>query len=423
MNIEVHHSILNGEIEAIASKSQSHRILIAAALSDKPTTIKINSWSKDIEATLNAITELGAKSEWEDDDELIITPIADLPPKATLDCNESGSTLRFLFPVVGALDIFECTFIGRGKLPKRPMEPIITEMRNKGISIKNKTLPITIFGTLQGGEYKLPGNISSQFVSGLLFALPLLPTDSTIEITTPEESQSYIEMTIDVLKTFGITIKKENNIYIIKGNQKYISPNKITVEGDWSNAAFWFSGAALNGSITVMGLNPKSTQGDKKILDILKEMGAEVSINQNSITVTHKNLNAIEIDAGDIPDLVPVLAMVATLAQGTTNIINAKRLRLKECDRLFAMNQCITMLGGDIKETEDGLIIKGGTHLIGGKVKSFKDHRIAMSAAIGSVVAKNPIIIEDAEAVEKSYPHFFHDFQELGGKYNVLYLR
>lgn len=423
MNIEVHHSHLAGKVAAIASKSQGHRIIIAAALSDKPTTININASSKDIEATLNVIDALGAEIQWLDTDKLLITPLTKAAPKAILNCSESGSTLRFLLPVAAALNGREYVFTGKGKLPKRPMEPLLSELKNHGATIKGTELPLKISGKPQGGTYSLPGNISSQFISGLLFALPLLEEDSQIIITSPRESQGYINMTLDTLKLFGVKIEEQANGYFIKGRQQYISPGTITVEGDWSNAAFWFVAAALRGEISVTGLNPHSLQGDKKILPILEAMGAEVTVADGAVTVTQSPLKALEIDAGEIPDLVPPLAVAATAAQGTTVIKNAARLRIKECDRLFAMAQTLALLGGDIQETDDGLIIKGTPKLNGGKVTGFNDHRIVMSAAVASLLSPNPVIIAGAEAVEKSYPHFFRDFQQLGGLVNVLYLR
>lgn len=423
MNIEVYPHTLEGKLRAVASKSQGHRLIIAAALSDKPTKIKISSTSKDIEATLNVIDALGATTQELDEDEILITPLKDPVNTAILDCGESGSTLRFLFPVAAALGGWEYTFTGQGKLPQRPMEPLLSQLKNHGVTIKGSGLPLKIQGKLKGGNFSLPGNISSQFISGLLFALPLLPEDSTIEITSQRESQGYIEMTLFALKTFGIKIEETDQGYFIKGGQTYTSPGELEVEGDWSNAAFWFTAGALGGDITLTGLNPHSQQGDKEILPILAKMGANIEETPQGIRVRKSPLQGLEIDAREIPDLVPILSVAAAAAQGTTVIKNAQRLRLKECDRLLAVSETLSILGVDIKETEDGLIINGGGSIHGSKVQSFNDHRIVMSAAVASVVAKSPIIIQGAEAVTKSYPNFFKDLKELGGMTNVLYLR
>ncbi|MDO4541233.1 MAG: 3-phosphoshikimate 1-carboxyvinyltransferase [Bacillota bacterium] len=422
MNIEIHPHILQGQLRAIASKSQGHRCMIAAALSNEPTTIRISSFSKDIEATLNVIDALGAVSTQISEDVLKIDPIGKPQATAFLNCGESGSTLRFLFPVAAALGGREYTFTGGGKLPERPMDPLLREVRQKGITVKGEKLPLKIGGKLKPGKFTLPGDISSQFISGLLFALPLLEGDSEIEITTPTQSKAYIDMTLDTLKLFGVKIEEEKNGYFIKGAQTYKSPGFIEVEGDWSNAAFWFTAGALGGPVTLTGLDLDSSQGDKKILDILKTMGAEVEAAPEAITVRKGKLQGCEIDAGEIPDLVPILSVAAAAAEGATVIKNARRLRIKECDRLFAMEQLLSLLGVEVQGTEDGLIIKGGV-IDGGKTDSFNDHRIAMSGAIASVVAKGPIIITGAEAVDKSYPGFFKDLQRLGGLANVLYLR
>ncbi len=423
MNIEVYPHTLTGNVEAIASKSQAHRLIIAAALSDKDTTVNINSLSEDIQATLNVLDALGATAQQVDDTKLIISPLTKAKANARLNCGESGSTLRFMLPVAAALGARDAVFTGEGKLPKRPMEPLLTALAQKGVVIKGTELPLRIKGQLEAGTFSLPGNISSQFISGLLFALPLLPEDSSIEITSPRESQGYIDMTIAALKIFGIQIQETDKGYYIKGGQKYISPGAVKVEGDWSNAAFWFTAGALGKTITVTGLDESSYQGDKAILPILEKMGAKVIRKDNAVTVSPSPLQGIQIDAGEIPDLVPILSVAAAGAQGKTVIKNAQRLRLKESDRLLAMNQCLSLLGGDIKETEDGLIINGGQKLDGTKVPSFQDHRIVMSMAIASVIAKSPIIIQGAESVKKSYPHFFRDFQRLGGLVNVIYLR
>ncbi|MEE0776270.1 MAG: 3-phosphoshikimate 1-carboxyvinyltransferase, partial [Bacillota bacterium] len=300
------------------------------------------------------------------------------------------------------------------------MEPLRSEILRHGGICKGETLPITVSGQLHGGTFTLPGDVSSQYVSGLLFALPLLLSDSVIHLTSKPESEAYINMTLATLSQFGIKVRKEGNDYHIPGQQQYRSPKAVTVEGDWSNAAFWLGAGAISGTVTVKNLDFQSHQGDKAMADLVEAMGAKVERTEHSITVSPAPLHGITIDAKEIPDLVPILSVLAATAQGTTKIINAKRLRIKECDRLAAMSQCLNAVGGSVEELEDGLIIHGGTPLQGGKVSGFNDHRIVMSMSIAALASQGDITVEGAEAVSKSYPTFFEDYQRLGGKSNVL---
>ena len=401
MKVKIYPSTLDGTIEAIPSKSMAHRILIAAFLSDGKTKVKLKSASKDIDATIFCLTQLGGTAEREGEN-LIITPIANNPHKQRiLNCGESGSTLRFLVPVVGALGS-GATFIGEGRLPDRPIKELIGIM--KGLSFNETALPVSMEGKLLSGEYEIRGDVSSQYVTGLMMALPILNGDSRIVLTTPLQSASYVNMTIEVLKLFGIEVVKEENGWFIKGNQKYITPGYIEVEGDWSNGGVWIAASAIGNMVRVKGLSSTSAQGDKAIKDILLSF-------RSSGTV---------IDATDIPDLVPILAGVACYADSQTKIINAERLRLKESDRLKSVSATLNSMGGEVKETETGLIVEGKGGLDGGEVDSFNDHRIVMLAAIMATQCKNPTIINGAEAVEKSYPGFFEDFKSLGGKIDVL---
>ncbi|HIZ78111.1 MAG TPA: 3-phosphoshikimate 1-carboxyvinyltransferase [Firmicutes bacterium] len=420
MDIRITPTKLSGTVKAIASKSDGHRILICAALADRPTTVLLDTWSKDMEATLNVVTAMGAKAHWVDTNHLRIDPIDEIPATATLDCGESGSTLRFLFPVAAALGSNGFTFTGRGKLPQRPMEPLRSEIVSHGALCKGAMLPMTISGQLHGGNYTLPGDISSQYVSGLLFALPLLLEDSVIHLASKPESEAYIAMTLSTLSQFGIKVEQKGNDYHILGRQQYRSPGTITVEGDWSNAAFWLGAGAISDTMTVTGLDFRSRQGDKAMVDLMEAMGAEVTKKGNSVTVSPGSLHGITIDAREIPDLVPILSVVATAAQGDTKITNAKRLRLKECDRLAAISQCLNALGGNVGELEDGLIIHGKTSLKGNTVSGFNDHRIVMSMAMAALICQSDITVEGAEAVDKSYPTFFEDYRQLGGKAHVL---
>ena len=420
MNIKLTPSKLNGTVEAISSKSQAHRVLIAAALSDKKTAIRCNCIGDDIAATVDCLNALGAKIEIRDG-VIEVTPIDTAAKEATLDCRESGSTLRFLLPVAGALGV-KASFTGSGRLPSRPIMPLRREMENYGVDFSEPwKFPIEISGKLTAGEYSIKGDVSSQFITGLLFALPLCESDSTLRIIPPVESRSYIDMTLETLRAFGIKLEEKDNVFYIKGSQKYISPGEITVEGDWSNAAFFLTAGAIGDSVTVTGLRTDSCQGDKKILDILKEMGAEVTVDGNSVTVSKKELHAVSVNAEDIPDLVPIIGVANACAESGLGVItNAERLRLKESDRLAAVSECLNNIGIVNAETDDGVVIWTYEKVRGGNVFSFNDHRIVMSMAIASVASAGDITIREAQAVSKSYPDFFEDFKFLGGKADVI---
>lgn len=407
-------SALSGKISAISSKSDAHRLLICAALSQNETRIYCNVMSKDIAATLNCLKAMGTDIAV-NGNEITVKP-NDFKNQAELDCGESGSTLRFLMPVVSALGI-DTIIKGSGRLPERPISPLKEEMEKKGIEfLTGNIFPLHLKGQLQAGDYEIAGNVSSQFITGLLFALPLLKEDSKIKLIPPVESRSYLNITIKALRKFGIEIREEENIYIIKGNQKYVSPGEVTVDGDWSNSAFFLCAGALSEKgVTVTDLDINSPQGDKAILNVLKAMGADVKINGTQITVKRNSLNGVTVDANDIPDLVPIISVVATACCGDTKIINAGRLRIKESDRIKSVCQMITSVGGKTEETADGMIIYGGARLCGGTVNGFNDHRIVMSSSILSSLCQNGVEITDYKAVEKSYPHFFEHFNKMGG--------
>lgn len=413
-------AILSGKIKAISSKSHAHRVLICSALANEPTKINCNVLSKDITATLECLKMLGADIKTEENT-IFVNP-QKFNEKAEIDCGESGSTLRFLLPLVSALRI-DTIINAHGRLPERPLSPLKEELEKKGVVFhKNNEYPLHITGNLQSGDFELAGNISSQFISGLLFALPLLKGDSKIRLIPPVESKPYIDMTVATLRDFGILIEETENTYIIKGNQKYISPKEITIEGDWSNSAFFLCAGALSkDGVTVSGLDTNSTQGDKKILDILKRMGASVEVNNNEITVKKNKLMGTMVNGGDIPDLVPIVSVMGAMCdKGVTHIVNASRLRLKESDRIATTESLLSKVGAAVSETDDGLVIWGENELIGGRADGANDHRIVMSAAIFSSLCALPVDIVGAEAVSKSYPHFFEDFNSLGGKANVI---
>jgi len=385
---------ISGTVAAIASKSAAHRLYICAALADCPTEISCQGTSNDIAATRACLAAMERGD-------------------ALLPCGESGSTLRFLLPVAAALGL-EVDFLMEGRLPDRPLAPLDAQLEAHGVKLSRPRHDLLhVSGRLTPGDYVLPGNVSSQYISGLLFALPLLDGPSTLTVTGKVESAPYIAMTLDALAQFGVRPNLEHNVYTISPTP-YVSPGTAVVEGDWSNAAFWLCAGALSGPVTVTGLKPDSLQGDKAIFDLLARFGAITQQHGDSYTVSPAPLTARDIDAAAIPDLVPVLSVVAAAAAGTTRIYNAGRLRIKESDRIKTVCAMLQNLGADAEETEDGLIIHGGKPLIGGTVDSANDHRIAMSAAIAGVLCD--VTVEGAEAVRKSYPKFWNDLDMLRGK-------
>lgn len=417
MRITLLPSSISGSIRAIPSKSFAHRQLICSALADRETEIVCAGLSEDIRATMGCLGSLGASVEYRDGS-VLVGPITSLPAEALLDCGESGSTYRFLVPLAAALGVIS-RFILRGRLPERPMGPLWKCLEKHSVSISGiGSSEVTISGRLSGGTFILPGDVSSQFISGLLMALPLIGGEKGIEIKGKVESAGYINITAGVLGSFGIKVCKEGNTITMSGEEKFTSPGRIFTEGDWSNSAFWLCGAAASGSeIRCGGLNTGSSQGDAAIAGILRDMGADVECSGSSVTIKAAGLKGSEIDAGDIPDLVPAIALAASSAEGVTRITNAGRLRMKESDRLFTVADTLRKLGADIEEGEDFLTVKGGRRLRGGSVDSHGDHRIVMMAAIASLLSEESITIEGAEAVNKSYPGFFEDFASLGAEF------
>ena len=407
---------LLGKVVPPPSKSQAHRLLICAALGTKPCTIACSSVNDDIIATMRCLNALGASITYSDG-VFAVTPVS-VAKGATLDCGESGSTLRFLMSVAAVLGV-DATFVGAGKLPQRPMGDLCNVLAEHGISFEKHStdeLPVTCNGTLQGGKFTLPGNLSSQYLTGLLFALPLANEDSEIEITGIMTSASYIAMTLDALAIAGIKIEQQGNIFKIKGRQQYVMPSAIAVEGDWSSAAFWIvAGVTGKNPITVGGMNISSLQGDSKVIDHLRLMGAFIDVNDNGVVAMPSHLFGAELDCTDTPDLLPILCVAAAIAQGTTVFTGVGRLRFKESDRLEAMRQVLASFGIVAQVGEDTFTVFGGEPVASGVVNSFGDHRIAMSAAIMSCVAKGITTIDNGACVAKSYPTFFDDFAMLGG--------
>jgi 3-phosphoshikimate 1-carboxyvinyltransferase len=410
-------SKLKGNVKVPSSKSIGHRAVICAGLSDGISNINNINYSQDIDATIGAMKNFGVNIV-KDNKSLKIRGVKQLDVKVSgIDCSESGSTLRFLIPIV-AITGKKAVFDGQGELVERPLGPYYKIFDEQRIKYKNSNgkLPLTIEGKLKPGEYKIKGNVSSQFISGLLFALPLLDGDSKITVTSELESKPYVDLTVDMLKDFSVNVDNKNyKEFIIKGNQNFKAKD-CSIEGDFSQAAFWLAADLLGAEVECGGLNIKSLQGDKAILDIIKRMGGEVLIEGNKVRVLPAKTKGIVFDALECPDLVPVVAVLGALSEGTTEIINAERLRIKECDRLRAMCSELNKIGADIEEKADGLTIRGKQSLKGGSVYSWGDHRIAMAMAVASVKCTEPVIIKDALCVRKSYPDFWKHFKMLGGK-------
>ena len=401
-----------GVIQIPASKSQAHRMLICAALSREPSRLILDGFSADIEATMQCLEALGARCE-ETANGLSVTPVGVCPAQARLDVGESGSTLRFLLPVLGALGV-QAEIRMHGRLPERPLSPLWEVLEAHGMRLQQDGTILHTDGQLIAGDYSLPGNVSSQFISGLLFALPLLGGNSTLTVTGALQSARYVSMTEQALAEAGILTKKDGPVWQIGGGQRYASPAVQTVEGDWSNAAFFLCMGALSATgVTVTGLNSTSLQADRAITEILVRFGAELTVSEDAVTVRRGVLHGITLDAGPIPDLVPVVSCLAALCDGETRVENAARLRRKESDRLHTTAALLSALGGSVRELPDGLIISGRDRLSGGTADACGDHRIAMSAAMAACGCEGPVTVSGSECVAKSYPAFWEDFASL----------
>jgi len=408
---------LGGTVSAIASKSDAHRLLILAALSRGETRLVMEQRSEDIDATISCLRALGATIEILPDG-VVVSGIERVNENPLLDCGESGSTFRFMLPVACAL-CERVRFTGSGRLPERPIGELMRVMQAHGIVFSSERLPFETAGKLSGGDFSLPGNVSSQYLTGLLLALPTLDEDSTISLTTRLESAAYVDITLHALKRFGVHVLAENGTYAVTGGQAIQSPGTLRVDGDWSNAAFFIASGALGNPVRMTGLNLESPQGDKAILTALRTFGARVEATEDTVTVSPALLTGCTIDVGETPDLLPILAVLGACAKGETRLVNAARLRLKESDRLTSVSAMLRALGGTVEELPDALVITGGT-LAGGTVESCRDHRIAMSAAIASIRCSSEVVILGADAVNKSYPAFYQDFNQLGGHADVV---
>ena len=413
-SVKVYKSSLRGLVNAMPSKSYTHRILICSAFSDKPVKVKGLVYSNDVLSTLNCITALGAEVETFGG-ECLITPVKRVK-NGVLKCGESGSTLRFMLAVAAALG-GEHIFTGEGRLPERPVAPLIKTLVSGGITVKGEGLPLTLSGKLRGGFYNIDGEQSSQFLSGLLLAAPLTGEDVHIEAEGKLNSFGYVDITLDVMEKFGIKTEVYQNGYFIKGGQKYVSPEEIAVEGDWSNAAFALAGGLLTGEVSVAGLLPHSRQGDKAVTEVFKLFGGEIGF-ENGVYVAKKSvLKGANVNVENIIDAAPIISVLAAFAEGNSVISGVGRLRLKESDRLEAVKDLINGLGGFAEIAGDALLIKGRSELPGGNVSGRNDHRIVMAAVTAG--ARCGARVADIEAVKKSYPAFFEDYLKIGGVFDA----
>ena len=424
---------LSGEIAAPSSKSEAHRLLICAAIAEGTTNVECATSSRDIDATIDCLEALGARiTRTKDGYRVVPVPRSSACPSrvearadAPLDCCESGSTLRFMLPIACALGS-GASLTGQGRLPERPLSPLYERLVEHGAHLSEQgAFPLRVSGCLRGGTFELPGNVSSQYVSGLLMAAPLTGDSVEVVVSEPVESRPYIDLTTSALAAFGVSVSETVSFtsdgrparsWQIQAPATMVSPGSVRVGGDWSNAAFWLAAGALAGSgVAVLGLDPQSPQGDKNALAALSLLGARVLRRRDGAACSPGELSARTIDVRDIPDLVPPLAAVAAFAHGTSRFVGAERLKIKESDRLASVSNAINSLGGRASQTADGLVIEGREALPGGTVDAMNDHRIAMMAAIMAARCTGAVTIKGAECVSKSYPAFFEDLVELGG--------
>lgn len=408
---------LSGTIPSIPAKAHAHRALIAAALSDSPSTILISHSSKDIDATMDSLRALGATIIYEYG-VVHVTPNP-APNIGQVLPHESGTTLRLFLPVSASI----CDTVkvdAKGRLPERPLEPLLSEMKYHGVSFSQDTPPFTMTGRLQGGTFSMTGTVSSQFFSGLLLAAPQLGY-TTVDCTSSLQSKDYVTLTIETMKDFGVHVTESTTeegypSFSIEENQHFHGNEQYPIEGDWSNGAIWLVAAAMTGqSISVTGLRPDSVQADKRILSILESSGVTCTWNSTTVTVTGKAHQPIHVNLEQMPDLLPILSSLACSIEGESTFINGARLRLKESDRLEAVAKLVRNSGGIVRMEGDNLYITGTGTLAGGTVDCVNDHRLVMAGALNALIATSTMILKDSEAISKSYPHFFEDWKRLGG--------
>ncbi|MBQ7010322.1 MAG: 3-phosphoshikimate 1-carboxyvinyltransferase [Clostridia bacterium] len=410
MDITLRSPRFKATVAAVPSKSEVHRAMICAALGREDAFIPCPAVNKDIEATARCLNALGARLDYENDG-YTVQPIKTVPSSAKCDCGESGTTLRFMIPLCAALGC-KTEIKMHGRLPERPLSPLDTMLEERGVSVIKNGDVLTVAGSLPKDlNWSIAGNVSSQFISGMLFALTV--AGGKLTVTGKTESKPYIDMTVKVINSCGGNISENSEAYTVKSALPLQCPTPLSVGGDWSGAAFPICiGVTGRRAVTVNGLDTNSTQGDKAVIDVLRAMGANITVEGSSVTAHPSDLHGCTVDCSNIPDLVPVLAVTALKAEGKTEFINAARLRLKESDRLTATKSLITALGGKAEEHADGLTVYHSS-LSGGIAESENDHRIAMSAAVAACFADGCVTIKNAQCADKSYPTFWNEFEEL----------
>ncbi len=407
--------LLKGTINVPSSKSLCHRAIIAACLANGKSVIRNVTYSNDILATIEGMKSLGATiNRYDEYLEIIGSNVKRI--NKVIDADESGSTLRFLIPIATTINE-DVTFVGKNNLPNRPLDVYFDIFNEQGIKYEyqDKYLPLTISGALHPGVYNVRGDVSSQFITGLLYALPLLNGESVINITTPLESKGYIDLTLDVLKKFGVIVEKSKNGYKIPGNQEY-KPFDYIVEGDFSQAAFYLVADMLGSEVSLKQMKLNSLQGDKKILNDIMDFGGLIYYDNELLSCKRRENKRARINFSQSPDLGPILSVLAALSRGKSKFVDVKRLRIKECDRVSAMEEELTKLGANVESSYDKMKFVGVDALHGAEVDAHKDHRIAMALAIAGTVCDGDVTILNAECVSKSYPNFFEDFASLGGR-------
>lgn len=414
MNLQISAKKVDGQIEILSSKSELHRMIILACLKKSKTQIFYSGKaSEDVNATVDCMRSIGVTIKEENNCFTIIPPQNLIKTNVKINVKESGSTLRFLLPVLSALGIsYEVKTEGR--LSQRPLSPLYELMQENGVTLtENGVYPMSVYGTLLNDEYSIDGGVSSQFITGLLLAFVAKGSGGKLTVTGRFESKPYVDLTVSVMKKMGVDVENDGNTYIVSKVKKD-EEIQIKAGGDWSNGAFFACMGAVAGNITVTGIDINSKQGDRKVLDILKSMGAKITTTNDSFTLQSAPLSAVDIDATDVPDIIPPLACVLALSSGVSRIYNAGRLKIKESDRIKSVVNMLCAVGAKVEEKEDGMIIEGVTSLNGGLVDGAGDHRIVMSSSILALLSKNPITINGAQAVKKSYPQFFEEIKKLG---------
>ena len=418
MSFLLYPAVLGGKIRAVPSKSSAQRAVVCAANGDKPVLIPNLPQGEDMEAACRCFAALGAEIKQEQQG-TVICPIKDTPAFLKADCGESGAAARFLLPQLAARGI-KATVLARGRLTDRPFGPLLATLNSRGAQIEATIAGWQVEGRLRPGEFRIPGNISSQFISGLLLALPLLAADSKVRLTTPLQSADYVDMTCYFLEACGIDIQRQGDSFLIPGGKGFSPPSHMLIGGDWSNAAFWLTAGCIgSGAVTVSGLDPDSLQADRRIVRFLRRMGGRIVENDCSVTAFPSALRGCVIDLADNPDLLPPLAVAAAFARGETFLINAGSGRFKESDRIRGVAGLLRSLGGRVEQRCNNLLIYG-TGLIGGNAAVSPDHRIVMAAAVAAASCSRPVRLEYEHSVAKSYPCFWKDYAMLGGKVNAI---